>query len=74
MLTVIDTPLVGSNPHIRNGRSAWGCSLARVRRPVTVARHGGDRSLGVPSVQCPNLFEKFSEQLVVTPKNMEIFL
>ena len=35
---------------------------------------GGDRSLGVPSVQCPNLFEKFSEQLVVTPKNMEIFL
>ena len=49
MLTVIDTPLVGSNPHTRNGRSAGG----------------GDRSLGVPSVQCPDLFEKFSEQLFV---------
>jgi len=24
MLTVIDTPLVGSNLRTRNGRSAWG--------------------------------------------------
>ena len=24
MLVVIDTPLVGSNPQTRNGRSAWG--------------------------------------------------
>ena len=36
MLTVIDTPLVGSNPHTRNGRSAGGVIARSVSQVSSV--------------------------------------
>ena len=49
MLTVIDTPLVGSNPQTRNGRSAWGRSLGM-----------GGRSLARQTEQTTDFLRKFS--------------
>ena len=56
MLIVIDTPRVGSNPHTRNGRSAWG----------------GDRSLGMGARlnRRQTLFKKFYGSNVVVLSNL----